>query len=98
MGRLFYLVAALLRCASAASDSSQLPFHLSITVTLNRVRCKRLLCCAFRFFDNLRDNARRLHPPRIIQHIVRKIVGLAFCVEPFNVSVTEERDVDVAFV
>ena len=43
MGRLFYLVAALLRCASAASDSSQSAHQLSITVTINRVRCKRLL-------------------------------------------------------
>src|SRR5216683_5641595 len=42
MGRLFYLVAALLRCASAASDSTQPSLHLSTTDSLNRVRCKRL--------------------------------------------------------
>jgi len=43
MGRLFYLVAALLRCASAASDPTQRPIQITANATLNRVRCKRLL-------------------------------------------------------
>ena len=43
MGRLFYLVAALLRCASAASDSTQSPSQTTSNACFNRVRCKRLL-------------------------------------------------------
>jgi len=34
------------RCASAASEPSQLAPHLATKVILNRVRCKRLLCFA----------------------------------------------------